>query len=66
MKVAKERNEFKQKDKGDEGGKSWKNELQIIFENIGHLRKLTAYVVELIKMWRSSIYAISDDPRRYR
>ena len=31
-----------------------------------HLRKLTAYVVELIKMWRSSIYGISDDPRRYR
>jgi hypothetical protein len=66
QRAAKERADFKQKDQGEGGSKSWKNELEIIFENIHHLRKLTAYVVELIKMWRASIYGISDDPRRYR
>ena len=38
----------------------------MVFENISHLRKLTAYVVELIKLWKSSIYNLSDDPRRFR
>ncbi len=47
-------------------GKSWKNKLEVIFELISHMRKLTAYVVELIKNWRNSIYAISEDPRRFR
>lgn len=47
-------------------GKSWKNKLEIIFEHISHLRKLTAYVVELVKNWKTSIYNISEDPRRFR
>jgi hypothetical protein len=63
-KVAHSHRDFKQR--GEEGGKSWKNELEVVFENISHLRKLTAYVVELIKLWKSSIYNLSDDPRRFR
>lgn len=33
---------------------------------ISHLRKLTGFVVELIKNWKNSIYGISEDPRRFR
>lgn len=66
QKISKEKEGFKNKERGEEGGKSWKNQLEVVFENIHHFRKLTAYVVQLIKMWRSSIYGISDDPRRYR
>lgn len=33
---------------------------------MSHLRKLTAYVVELIKNWKAGIYGISEDPRRFR
>lgn len=61
---------YKKKNKKDDSdqqvGKSWKNKLEIVFELISHLRKLTAYVVELIKNWRNSIYGVSEDPRRYR
>lgn len=66
LKVIKENSDYKHKDKGEEGGKSWKNELELLFENINHLRKLTCYVTELIRIWRVNTYGISDDPRRYR
>lgn len=33
---------------------------------MSHLRKLTGFVVELIKNWKGSIYGISEDPRRFR
>lgn len=66
LKVIKQHGDYKHKEKGDEAGKSWKNELEVLFENINHLRKLTCYVTELIRVWRVSVYGISDDPHRYR
>lgn len=66
LKVIKEHGDYKHREKGEEGTKNWKNELELLFENINHLRKLTCYVTELIRVWRGSIYNMSDDPRRYR
>lgn len=50
----------------EETGKSWRNKLEQVFEAVEHLRKLSCYVVELIKNWKTSVYNISEDPRRYR
>lgn len=66
LKVSKQHADYRQREKAEEAGKSWKNELEILFENINHLRKLTCYVTELVRVWRAAVYGISDDPRRYR
>lgn len=46
--------------------KDWKNKLELLFDSLSHLRKLTLYVVEMITKWKNSVYTLTEDPKRFR
>lgn len=39
--------------------KDWKNKLELLFESISHLRKLTIYVIDMITKWKHGVYALT-------
>jgi hypothetical protein len=46
--------------------KDWKNKLELFFDSVSHLRKLTLYVVEMVTRWKNTIYSLTEDPKRFR
>lgn len=46
--------------------KDWKNRLELLFDSVSHLRKLTVYVVEMITRWKNAVYGLTEDPKRFR